>query len=143
MQRREPTVQRLSQKYNALCRSMAILIQTGQAPQGAVVPELIPPDGLWKLDVDDTIWQDIGLDENDHNGQPPLWLRDDKVRAGIRSMLDHDRCIEEEKGLFRERVALQDWVCEEWAVVRVASERTGKTLLSYSPSILTQSIVHR
>lgn len=126
MQRREPTVQKLSQKYNELCRSMAHLIATKQAPQGAVVPEIIPPGGLWKLDVDDTIWQDIGLDEDDYNGQPPLWLCDDKVRAGIRSMLDHDRCIEEEKSLYRERVGLQDWLVEEWNVVTVASQQTGK-----------------
>ncbi|KZP02115.1 hypothetical protein FIBSPDRAFT_906147, partial [Athelia psychrophila] len=99
MARREPTVQKLSQKYNELCRSMAHLIATGQAPQGAVAPEIIPPGGLWKLDVDDTIWQDIGLDEDEYDGKPPLWLRDEKVRSGIRNMLDHDRCIEEEQAL--------------------------------------------
>lgn len=126
MQRQEPTVQRLSQKYNELCRSMAHLIETGNAPAGAVVPEIIPPGGLWKLDVDDTIWQDIGLEDDDHHGQPPLWLSNEKVRAGIHSMLDLDRCLEEEKGLFRERVSLQDWVVEEWAVVTIASEETGQ-----------------
>ncbi|KZP19916.1 hypothetical protein FIBSPDRAFT_911217 [Athelia psychrophila] len=125
MARREPTVQKLSQKYNELCRSMAHLIATGQAPQGAVAPEIIPPGGLWKLDVDDTIWQDIGLDEDEYDGKPPLWLRDEKVRSGIRNMLDHDRCIEEEQALFRERVGLQDWLVEEWHVVKAASDATG------------------
>lgn len=107
------------------------MIDIEHAPAGAVAPEVIPPDGLWKLDVDDTIWQDIGLDENEHDGQPALWLRNDKVCAGIRSMLDYDRCIEEESGLFREQVALQDWIVEEWAVLSAASEQTGRTLLSY------------
>ena len=53
-------------------------------------------DKLFSLDVDDDIWQDIGLTETDDSTDPPLWLSDENVRMGIRAMLEMDRCQEEE-----------------------------------------------
>ena len=45
--------------------------------------------GLFALDVDDIIWQDVGL--NDENWEdPPHWLCDADVRSGILAMLDLD-----------------------------------------------------
>lgn len=84
----------------------------------------IPREGLFKLDVDDDIWQDVGLND-EHHGPPPLWLRDDAVRQGIKSMLQLDRCKEEEARLLRERLALQEWMQEEWQVVQTAKEIAG------------------
>jgi hypothetical protein len=35
----------------------------------------IPAKGLWQLDVDGAIFQDVGLDDNDNGStEPPLWL---------------------------------------------------------------------
>jgi hypothetical protein len=65
--------------------------------------------------VDDAIWQDVGL--NDVDGDPPRWLTDDKVRSGIRAMLQKDRCQEEAPRLLRERGHLQIWFATEWKVV--------------------------
>jgi hypothetical protein len=50
---------------------------------------------LFSLDVDDGIWQDIGLDETADTDVPPLWLSDKKVRKGIQGVLLRDRCDEE------------------------------------------------
>ncbi len=48
--------------------------------------------------------QDIGLtDENDNSIDIPPWLINDNVRAGIRALLDYNRCEEEEKRLKQER----------------------------------------
>ncbi|KAI6156048.1 hypothetical protein EDD17DRAFT_1512765 [Pisolithus thermaeus] len=43
---------------------MAALIQQGKAPVGSIAPVLIPRDALFKLDVDDDIWQDAGLEDD-------------------------------------------------------------------------------
>ncbi|KII83461.1 hypothetical protein PLICRDRAFT_84861, partial [Plicaturopsis crispa FD-325 SS-3] len=60
---REPGIVSLTRSYNALCEQLASLIRKGKALPGAVPPTPIDREGLFKLDVDDDIWQDIGLDE--------------------------------------------------------------------------------
>ena len=68
VKRREPGILKLAQTYNALCKQMSDLIKRNQAPQSAVAPEQIKSDGLFKLDVDDDIWQDVGLQDADDAG---------------------------------------------------------------------------
>ena len=82
-------------------------------------------DKLFCLDVDDDIWQDIGLTEIDGPADPPLWLCDEDVQSGIRAMLEMDRCQEEEPRLLLERKSLQEWFAEEWAIVKMAIEVSG------------------
>ena len=53
-------------------------------------------DNLFKLDVDNDIWQDIGLtDDNDEDLDIPAWLGDEYVRTGIKFLLELDGCIKE------------------------------------------------
>ncbi|KII83755.1 hypothetical protein PLICRDRAFT_180102 [Plicaturopsis crispa FD-325 SS-3] len=113
----------LSKSYNALCDQLANLIRLGRALPGCVAPTKISRDGLFRLDVDDDIWQDIGLEEDngDRNGIP-LWLGDDQVREGIRARLELDRCLEEEARLSKERCSMQEWMMEEWCVSEGAHE---------------------
>ncbi|KAE9383043.1 hypothetical protein BT96DRAFT_770065, partial [Gymnopus androsaceus JB14] len=106
VKRRDPGIAELTRKYNKLCDDMATLIRQKKAPRNAISPVRIEMEGLFNLDVDDDIWLDIGLgyDDDDDNGggigsAPPLWLSNDNVRAGIRAMLDRDRCLEERKRL--------------------------------------------
>ncbi|KAI6145453.1 hypothetical protein BKA82DRAFT_3940592, partial [Pisolithus tinctorius] len=101
VRRREPGIVKLSTSYNNLCLQLVALIRQGKAPQGAIAPILIQRDGLFKLDVDDDIWQDIGL-EDDFVGLPPAWLADERVCLGIRSLLELKRCEEEERRLLYE-----------------------------------------
>src|ERR1700676_2642496 len=114
LKRREPTILRLPKNYNYLCRQIRTLIHQKKSPAGAMPPQEIVREGLFKLDIDDEIWQDVGL--NDDFEQPPLWLSNERVRQGIRYMLEMDRCEEEELRLVRERRALQEWLREEWQV---------------------------
>lgn len=102
------------------------MIRRGKAPVGAVAPQPIPDGGLWQLDVNDDIWQDVGLDDGSHGVEPPSWLADEDTRAGIRSMLDYDRCCEEETRLLRERLAMEDWMKEEWDVISAALDESSK-----------------
>lgn len=117
--RRAPTIQNIAKKYNVLCNQIEQMVKHGTAPLGAIVPEQIPPGGLWTLDVDDRIWQDIGLSE-EPDSCPPLWLRDENVRDGIRNLLDHDRCLEEEARVLKERQSLQESARNQWAILSLA-----------------------
>jgi hypothetical protein len=131
LKRREPAILTLTKNYNDLCRQLRLLIHQGKAPTGAILPLDIPREGLFKLDVDDDIWQDVGLND-EHHGPAPQWLRDDAVRQGIKSMLQLDRCKEEEARLLRERKALQEWMQEEWKVVQTAKKIAG---MAYYPAL--------
>jgi hypothetical protein len=71
---------------------------------------------MFKLDVDDDIWQDVGLDD-DGEGPIPRWLGDEDVRDGIKNFLELDRCGEEEIRLRKERCAMQEWMMEEWTCI--------------------------
>ncbi|KAJ3964085.1 hypothetical protein EV361DRAFT_874292 [Lentinula raphanica] len=114
VKKRDPSIQKLARQYNSLCAEMQKLITLNRAPHNACSPALISMKELFNLDVDDEIWQDVGLDDSD--GQdPPLWLSDDKVRSGIKAILMRDRCNEELLRLKHE---------EEWNVV---SESIGAT----------------
>ncbi|KAF8868724.1 hypothetical protein CPB84DRAFT_1818988 [Gymnopilus junonius] len=85
---KEPGIQNLAYKYNKLCQELEKLIQTKHAPQGARVPPQIELNGLFKLDVDDDIWQDIGLtNEFDGSMAIPDWLENDHVHKGIKALL--------------------------------------------------------
>lgn len=115
--RRDPGIQSLAKKYNDLCAKMESLIQSGRAPVNAVAPRAIVTKELFSLDVDDSIWDDIGLADDDDVAEPPLWLCDEHVRTGIRGILLRDRCDEELHRLKYEEASLKDWFMEEWSVV--------------------------
>ena len=127
LKRKEPGIQQLTKKYNELCKDLQMLIDKGSAPHGAIAPHPINREGLFKLDVDDDIWQNIGLNEDDHEGHAiiPGWLGSDNVRSGIKSLLLLDRCEEEERRLCKERQAMQEWMIEEWAAASKAKNICG------------------
>ncbi|KAG0701127.1 hypothetical protein DFH29DRAFT_982844 [Suillus ampliporus] len=107
IKRREPGILKLVSTYNGL------------SPPYAIMPHIIPRDGIFLLDVDDDIWQDVGLD--DDTMAPPAWLSDDAIQNGIRLQLEVDRCMEEEARLMRERAVIQEWMLAEWGAIRGAS----------------------
>ena len=80
---------------------------------------------LFKLDVDDDIWQDVGLGDS-IGGLPPAWLADEKVCLGIKSLLELRRCEEEEICLLQERKVLVEWFAEEWSRLQKAKLNAGK-----------------
>jgi len=98
-----------------------------------VPPQRIDPKTVWQLEVDDAIWQDVGLDDDIDDGndgddwetEPPLWLKSEAVRKGIITMLDLERAEEEDRELAKERRALQVWFSEEWEIVNTAMSAAG------------------
>ncbi|KAK6967060.1 hypothetical protein R3P38DRAFT_2589614 [Favolaschia claudopus] len=131
VKRREPTISKLAAQYNKACQRIAKLIRDGKAPPNARAPPEIPPGGLWKLDVDDVIFQDVELDQDEDAGPPPPWLADDKVREGIKALLERDRCEETDARLLREKIAVREWFAEEWAVAGRAVESAESTVDKY------------
>ena len=129
VKRREPTINKLNNEYNKLCENIAKLIKERKAPAGAIAPRPIPAKQLWKLDVDNAIWEDVGLDDEEPNTAPPAWLCNEKVQSGIKAMLELDRCEEEDIRLKKERCALQVWFAEEWAIVNLAIDQAGTCIL--------------
>ncbi|KAF4602848.1 hypothetical protein EYR40_006066 [Pleurotus pulmonarius] len=125
VKRREPTIDKLARQFNKLCDEMESLIKAKKAPRGSRPPAKIDMKGLYSLDVDDDIWQDVGLqDEDDASTGPPPWLSSESVREGIKGVLAKDRCDEEDTRLVHERCALQEWFSEEWLINEKCIEET-------------------
>ncbi len=127
VKRREPTIDKLARQYNKLCDSMESLIKAKKAPRGSRAPAKIDTKGLYSLDIDDDIWQDVGLQDDDtSSAEPPAWLSSDSVREGIKGVLAKDRCDEEDTRLIHERCALQEWLSEEWSMNEKCIKCTSK-----------------
>lgn len=126
MRRREPGIIALASRYNKLCIEMETIIKRNEAPKGAVIPLQIERQGIFKLDVDDDIWQDVGLEEEDeYQGNVPDWLGNESVREGIKCLLQLDRCREEKERLIMEMKRMPEWMLEEWECIQEAITISG------------------
>ena len=108
---------------------MEELIRQRKAPRGARAPPVIQREGLFQLDVDDPIWEDVDCDDD---GDVPLWLGEEKVRQGIQLMLRVARCNEEGERLKMERSNMQEWFMEEWKCTQAAVKSAGEEWYSYA-----------
>ncbi|THH15529.1 hypothetical protein EUX98_g9451, partial [Antrodiella citrinella] len=124
MKSRQSTISNLVKRYNTLCDKMQDLIGKKKAPKNAVAPRQIKMEGLFKLDVDHDVWQDLGFGTVEGD-DVPRWLSSEKVREGIRHVLELDRCREEVVRLGWERCALQEWFMVEWKSIVRAIEKTS------------------
>ncbi|OAX32637.1 hypothetical protein K503DRAFT_794704 [Rhizopogon vinicolor AM-OR11-026] len=118
IKQREPMILKIVSTYNTLCNQLCALIHQCKAPPGAIAPLYISRQGIFQLDVDNEIWQDVGL-EGEVVDLPP-WLANDNVCQGIRLLLDHDRCVEEENRLSCEHCVMQEWMITEWTALQSA-----------------------
>ncbi|KAG6849562.1 hypothetical protein H0H93_007407 [Arthromyces matolae] len=128
IKRHEPAVMSLVTKHNKLVDEMEALKVGGKSGPHAIIPPRIERTGLFKLDVDDEVWQDIGLADDDGSHPVPDWLGDEKTRRGIRAVLEWDRCLEEETRLSKERCSIQEWLIEEWACLEIAMQAARNDL---------------
>ncbi|KIK76958.1 hypothetical protein PAXRUDRAFT_168284, partial [Paxillus rubicundulus Ve08.2h10] len=100
-----------------------------KAPTTAIPLLPIQRDNLFKLDVDNMIWQDVGLE--DELLEAPMWLADDQVHRGICFMLKLHRCEEEERRLMGEHCILQEWFMDEWLAMEWSLVDAGERLYYY------------
>ncbi|KAF8834752.1 hypothetical protein BDN67DRAFT_985105 [Paxillus ammoniavirescens] len=73
---------------------------------------------LFKLDVDDDIWQDLGLDDDESSAVLPGWLADEKV----------EQCEEEKSRIVMEQKVMQEWFMEEWSRIQTVKEGADDNL---------------
>ncbi|KAG6835143.1 hypothetical protein H0H93_004459, partial [Arthromyces matolae] len=115
VKRREPTITRLARLYNEHCATITRMIDEKKAPRRAQRPSKIDLKGLFSLDVDSDIWQDVDVEDDDASrSEPPAWLAVENVREGIKALLERDRCMEEENRLRHECRSMVQWFSEEW-----------------------------
>ncbi|KAF8187991.1 hypothetical protein K438DRAFT_1972679 [Mycena galopus ATCC 62051] len=120
VKRRQPKITNLVRESNNLCGAIQKEINKRTTPRGAIAPQPIDAKKVFELDVDDSIWQDVGLEDDDDRGEPPLWLSSDSVRSGIRVVLQLDRADKEDAMLAKETRSMRAWFIEEWDVLRLA-----------------------
>lgn len=109
---RDPGISRLVRTFNNQREKMRTIISRQRDGAQRVLPEKIEINGLYKLDIDDSIWQQAGLENN--GATVPAWMSDINTGKGIRARLSLDRCLEEEDRIIMERCTLQEWAVEEW-----------------------------
>lgn len=111
---REKNLTATVRKYNALVSQIEALLKAKKVPRrGITAPRRLDAKKLFRLDVDDQIWEeDPGLGPQDE-GELPQWQVDPDVRRGIRNMLEAQRCREERERLAAEVIALRHWLQEE------------------------------
>jgi hypothetical protein len=126
IKRRYRSVKGLVADYNKRRESMKKLRGRRGIPRRAVIPPSIDMKGLFTLDVNNDIWQDIGLADDEFDGDVPPWLGDDTVRNGIRLVQDITNCQDELELCMRESHSLQHWFDEESAsMMTVLNSCTG------------------
>lgn len=130
MKRRDPGVLQLAKRYNTICDTLRKLSREGKAPRGARCPEPVNIKGIFNLDVDDAIWQDVGLFDDD-DCDIPRWLGEENVRKGINLLLQVKRCREELNRLAREKIALREWFLDLWSRTSLALRSSGTLSLLY------------
>lgn len=107
-------------KYNALVDEMTLLARAGKKPSARTrLPRKLDSKKLFRLDVDDDIWQDDpGLGPQGENSDVQRWQVDDDVRRGILARLEQRRCEEEMERVSAEVQALAQWSYEEERALR-------------------------
>jgi hypothetical protein len=80
MHHHEPMITGLTKKYNNMLKQMVQLQTTDTVAANVIHPPAIILKTLFKLDVDNDTWHDIGVEDlEEFGGVLPPWLSDDTV----------------------------------------------------------------
>lgn len=139
--RSEKGITAVINKYNKLVEEMAGHKRDRKAPSKTVLPRLVDAKMIFRLDVDELLWQDDpGLGEEDCE-ELPRWLSDDNVREGIVAMLECDRCKEEIERLDHECTAMQQWLADELGAIQAALQNAQGMLVPFLESFSQHLLV--
>ncbi|KAJ7799459.1 hypothetical protein B0H14DRAFT_2617038 [Mycena olivaceomarginata] len=139
VKRREKGIQHLAFEYNKQCAKVAQLIRDKNAPRGMLAPRPIPDGELWKLDVDDEIWENV-------------WPRRRRNRAAdhpttvvvIKAVLQIDRSHEEDIRLKKERAASPSLVSlKRWALVNSALNEADTAPDRYQYELMRDDLIYQ
>ncbi|KAJ7053123.1 hypothetical protein C8F01DRAFT_1330923 [Mycena amicta] len=128
IKKREPTIKKLVKSFNEEQAKIVKLIAQKKVPNNTRAPERLREDHIFELDIDDSIWLDIGLAEDE--GDIPEALLDAELRTLIRALLQKQRAEEELHRLRREHGHLRAYLASEWEAIQITiSACTDDTLL--------------
>ncbi|KAJ7050371.1 hypothetical protein C8F01DRAFT_1092378 [Mycena amicta] len=130
IKKREPTIKKLVKNFNAEQAKIVKLIKQKKAPAGVVAPQQLNEAHIFDLDIDDCIWLDVGLTDDDSAAIPNALL-DPELRKCIRALLQKRRCEEESHRLSREHRHLHIWFATEWTAVQQAIQGCTDGPLTY------------
>lgn len=85
---------------------------------GASVPYSLLNQWIWDLDMDDPIWSDPALYSGGED--VPRWMYDTIFKAGIRAVIQLDRCCEESERLESEMEAFVQWIAGRFDLLNQA-----------------------
>lgn len=86
--------------------------------------------------MDDPIWSDPAL--YDGGEEVPRWMYDTDFKAGIRAVIQLDRCIEESERLESEMEGFIGWVADRFDLLNQAwYESTGAQEQTIGPHVLS------
>ncbi|KAF9503957.1 hypothetical protein BS47DRAFT_1401906 [Hydnum rufescens UP504] len=103
-------------KYNARLKELVVLRGRGGIWRDAYIPPMLTMDGLYKLDVDQDIWEDSRGNIADFpDGVVPPWLADPSVKEGIQISQEVASCQQELERCKGEHANLQMWFHEEYS----------------------------
>lgn len=112
--KRQKTITEQVRKFNLLVEQMTLLAQQGKKPRGRIqLPVKLDSKKLFRLDVEDEIWQDDPGLGPQSEGEARRWEYDEKMRSGIQALLEVRRCNEELERLEAEVEALACWSADE------------------------------
>ena len=123
MHHHEPTITGLAKKYNSMLKQMVQLQVTGTVAANAILPLAIILKTLFKLDMDDDMWHDVGSDNlEEFGGVLPPWLGN--VQAGILFDQEVANCEGELAHCHMECASMQIWFEEEYEATSLAEKYT-------------------
>ncbi|KAF9505160.1 hypothetical protein BS47DRAFT_1368276 [Hydnum rufescens UP504] len=138
----EPTITTLAKKYNAMLKQMVQLWATDPSVANAILPPTIILKTLFKLDVDDDTWHEIGLEDlEEFGGVLPPWLGDDMVQAGIHFDQEVVNCEGELMHCHMEHATMWTWFEEEYEATHFVEKYTQDTDLKYHLQLHLCSLV--
>ncbi|KAH6889568.1 hypothetical protein BKA70DRAFT_1120837 [Coprinopsis sp. MPI-PUGE-AT-0042] len=119
LRKQQPGILNLVKRYNTMATEINDLILRKRSPANARPLPLVDRSSIFKLDVDDPIWDNSPFD--DSVDDVPLWMGNDEMRKGIRLNLEVSRCAEELARLHFECENLQSWARQQWMYVQNAN----------------------
>jgi hypothetical protein len=120
-------------KYNAKLAEMSEYRRRSKTiSKNAYIPPVLSKEGLYKMDVDQDIWEDARGDMSDFpDGVLPPWLVDGSVKQGICVAQEVVNCEQELERCKVESSNLRTWFCEEYNAVEGLIKSTEDDEVSF------------
>ncbi|KAJ7066078.1 hypothetical protein C8F01DRAFT_980902 [Mycena amicta] len=129
IRKREPTIKKLVKSYNDEQAKIVKLIQKKKVPPNTIAPERLDEARIFKLDIDDAIWLDVGLTDDD--SELPEALLDPEIRRLISYLLQKRRAEEELHRLKQEHGHLRHYLATEWEAMENAIDTCSDEAVLY------------